>query len=218
MASGADAIAAPPPPRRHSSWLFPLPLLRSVACSALLAAAPAASGAELHGSIVGISDGDTITVLAPLETVKVRINGIDAPEKHQAFGERSKQNLYAMAYQKDAHLECHKTDRYGRRICKVWVQPSDCPACGQTLDIGLAQVIAGLAWWYREYAREQTAEDQGRYESSEREARLRKLGLWKEQHPVPPWEWRRQDKEKRKHGVRVSEAATATSAKPSLNR
>jgi endonuclease YncB( thermonuclease family) len=108
---------------------------------------------------------------------RIRINGIDAPEKRQPFGERSRQNLSKLAFQEDARLECHKTDRYGRKVCKVWVRPSDCPSCGKTLDVGHAQVLAGLAWWYRAYAKEQTADDQGRYESAEREARLRKWGL-----------------------------------------
>jgi endonuclease YncB( thermonuclease family) len=121
---------------------------------------------------------------------RIRISGIDAPEKRQPFGERSRQNLSKLAFQEDARLECHKTDRYGRKVCKVWVRPSDCPNCGKTLDVGHAQVLAGLAWWYRAYAKEQTADDQGRYESAEREARLRKWGLWQDNEPVPPWEWR----------------------------
>jgi endonuclease YncB( thermonuclease family) len=154
-----------------------------------------ASAATLEGRVVSIADGDKIAVLdATKQQHRIRINGIDAPEKDQAFGERSKKNLSRMAFQKDARLECHKTDRYKRKVCKVWVQPSDCPACGKTLDVGRAQAIAGLAWWYRAYAKEQTAEDQSRYESAEDEARLRKWGLWQEKEPVPPWEWRRQSK------------------------
>jgi endonuclease YncB( thermonuclease family) len=173
-------------------WIF-----FAVVAVGLLAAWLIADAETLTGRVVGISDGDTITVLVERQQVKVRINGIDAPEKRQAFGERSTQNLSAMASGKDARLECHKTDRYGRQVCKVWVQPGDCPNCGLTLDIGHAQVIAGLAWWYREYAREQTLEDRGRYESSENEARLRRWGLWSDPLPVPPWEWRRREWEKR---------------------
>ena len=106
--------------------------------------------AELTGRVVGISDGDTITVLDASNTQhKIRLAGIDAPELKQAFGTRSKQNLSRMTYDMDARLECHKTDRYQREVCKVWVQPSDCPTCGMTLDAGHAQIIAGLAWWYR---------------------------------------------------------------------
>ena len=73
----------------------------------------------------------------------------------------------------------------------MWVQPPDCPRCGKTLNVGLAQVTDGMAWWYRYYGKEQSAEDRGRYESAEQEARLRRLGLWRDNDPVPPWEWRR---------------------------
>ena len=166
-----------------------------------IATATPAHPETLHGRVVAISDGDTLTVLVEKRQAKVRINGIDAPEKRQAFGERSKQNLSAMAFKKDARLECHKTDRYGRQVCKVWVQPSDCPTCGKTLDVGHAQVIAGMAWWYREYAKEQTAEDRGRYESAENEARLQRWGLWNDPQPVPPWEWRRREWEKRQPAI-----------------
>ena len=81
-------------------------------------------------------------------------------------------------------------DRYGREVCKVWIQPRDCPRCGETLDVGLAQISVGLAWWYRRYANKQSDEDRGRYRSEE-EARLRKRGLWMDEAPVPPWEWRK---------------------------
>jgi endonuclease YncB( thermonuclease family) len=166
--------------------------MRAPVLAALLAFGTSTAQAEiLEGRVVAVADGDTITILeASKRQHRIRINGIDAPEKRQAFGERAKQSLSNMAFQKDARLDCHKTDRYGRKVCKVWVQPSDCPTCGKTLDVGYAQVLAGLAWWYRAYAKEQTAEDQGRYESAEQEARLRKWGLWQEREPVPPWEWR----------------------------
>jgi endonuclease YncB( thermonuclease family) len=116
---------------------------------AFLLASNATAAETLSGRVIGISDGDTLTVLVKEHQVKVRINGIDAPEKGQAFAEQSKQNLAKMAFQRDARLECHKKDQYGRNVCKVWVQPSDCPICGQTLDVGHAQIIAGMAWWFR---------------------------------------------------------------------
>ena len=171
----------------------------SFSAAPLLAARIAFAGDPwiVTGRVVGISDGDTITVLdADKKQHKIRINGIDAPEKGQAFGERSRQSLAQMAHGKDAGLECHKTDRFGREICKVWVQPLDCPRCGKTLDVGLAQISVGLAWWYRRYANEQSAEDRGRYKSEEEVARLRKRGLWVDDAPVPPWEWRRGDRAK----------------------
>lgn len=80
-------------------------------------------------------------------------------------------------------------DRYQRIVGRV--QPPDCPTCAQTLDAGLAQVPTGIAWWYREYAREQTVEDPGDDEHTESEARVQPLGLWPDKNPVPPWSWRR---------------------------
>jgi len=117
----------------------------------------------VSGRVVGISDGDTITLLdSDKRQHKIRLAGIDAPEKGQAFGERSRQSLAQMAHGKDAKLECHKTDRFGREVCKVWAQPLDCPRCGKTLDVGLAQISVGLAWWFGRYANEQSPEDRGR--------------------------------------------------------
>ena len=151
-----------------------------------------AFAATVEGRVVGIADGDSITLLDADKTQhRIRIDGIDAPEKAQPFGDRSRQNMVRMVAGKEVIVECHKTDRYGRQICKVRVQPSVCPAYGKTLDVGHAQILGGLAWWYRQYAKEQSAEDRGRYESAEQEARARKIGLWSDNNPIPPWEWRR---------------------------
>jgi len=65
------------------------------------------------------------------------------------------------------------------------VRPPDCPACGKTLDVGHAQITTDMAWWYRKYAHEQSAVDQGRYEFAEQEARVKKLGLWQDKNPQP---------------------------------
>jgi endonuclease YncB( thermonuclease family) len=96
-----------------------------------------------------------------------------------------------MAHGKDARIECHKVDRFGREVCKLWGPAADCPRRGKTLDVGLAQISVGLAWWFRRYADEQSLEDRGRYQSEEEEARLRKRGLWADPTPTAPWEWRR---------------------------
>jgi endonuclease YncB( thermonuclease family) len=153
----------------------------------------AAQAATIDGKVINVADGDSIAILdADHKQHRIRINGIDAPERGQAFGDRSRQSMAGMVAGKDVTADCHKTDRYGRQVCKVWVQPSDCPRCGKTLDVGHAQIVAGMAWWYREYAKEQSPEDRGRYESEENEARLRRRGLWQDSDPVPPWDWRRE--------------------------
>ena len=145
--------------------------------------------------VVAVSDGDTITARCgepgAYEQVKVRINGIDAPEKKQPFGERAKQAMSELVYMKDVELDCYKTDRYQRSVCKVMVAPGDELTAPLTLDAGLAMVTLGMAWWYREYSREQTPQERGQYELAETEARAKRVGLWRDRNPVAPWDWRK---------------------------
>ncbi len=146
----------------------------------------------LTGRVVGIADGDTIAVLdANRQQHKIRLQGIDAPEKAQPFGQRSKENLSRLVFNKEVRVEWRKLDRYKRIVGKVWVQPASCPTCPMTLDAGHAQITVGLVWWYRKYADEQEPEDRGAYEFSEQEARAKRVGLWSDADPVPPWDWRR---------------------------
>ena len=164
--------------------------MRSIAVLTFLLWLAGAHAETLTGTIVSIADGGTLTVFSHGMAHRVRINAIEAPEKGQPYSDHSRENLVRMAHRKEASLECHKVDHYQRKVCKVKVQPLGCPSCGHTLDVGLAQIIAGAAWWYREYAREQSQEDRGRYESEETEARLRRRGLWALPDPISPWEWR----------------------------
>ncbi len=157
---------------------------------ATLAMQPA--GADINGKVVAVTDGDTIKVLDGNKVQhKIRLTGIDAPEKAQPYGNASRKHLATMVAGKDVRIETTKNDRYGRVLGKVWVQPRDCPSCGKTLNANHAQILSGMAWWYQDYAKDQSAEDQGRYESAVTEARKRKLGLWSEPNPIPPWAWRR---------------------------
>jgi len=147
---------------------------------------------DIAGVVVAVTDGDTIKVLDSGNTqYKVRLTGIDAPEKGQPFGNVSREHLATLVAGKEVVVESEKNDRYGRALGKVWVQPADCPNCGKTLDANHAQLLAGMAWCYRYYAKEQSPEDQGRYESSEDEARARKWGLWADPNPINPYEWRK---------------------------
>ncbi len=146
----------------------------------------------LTGTVVGVADGDTITVLdANRAQHKIRLGGIDAPEKAQPFGQRSKENLSRLVFDRDVRVEWEKRDKYKRIVGTVWVQPVSCPTCPKTLDAGLAQLTVGLAWWYRKYAKEQSPEAAGRYEFAEQEARAKRAGLWADADPVPPWDWRK---------------------------
>lgn len=146
--------------------------------------------------VVGIADGDTITARCTdpagrNERIQVRVQGIDAPEKRQPFGTRARQALSDLAFNQWADLHCNKTDRYGRKVCSVWVAQSSAPNAPRTMDAGLAMVSTGMAWWYRTYAREQSPQERGQYEIAESEARARGSGLWADAQPVAPWDWRR---------------------------
>ena len=144
------------------------------------------------GRVVAVTDGDTIQVLdSEKKQHKVRLTGIDAPEKSQPFGTKSKQYLAAMVAGKDVLVESDKTDRYGRVLGKVWVQPRDCLTCGKTLDANQAQLIAGMAWWYRYYSKQQSPEDRHLYELAEDQAKATKSGLWADANPAPPWDYRK---------------------------
>lgn len=158
----------------------------------LSAGCVAATAATLEGQVIAIADGDTLTILdSGNRQHRIRVEGIDAPEKGQPFAQRSKEVLSRVARGKPVRADCHKKDRYERHVCVVWVQPRDCPSCGLTLDVGYAQIAQGFAWHYKRYEREQSAQDRARYADAETEARGRQLGLWKDMAPVPPWEWRR---------------------------
>lgn len=138
---------------------------------------------ELQGEVVGISDGDTLTVVdGSFQQYKIRLAGIDAPEKKQPYGNVSRQSLRDMCFRKQVRVTWSKQDRYGRIIGKVY--------CNNK-DAGLDQIKKGLAWWYRQYAREQSPEDQDLYAKAEQRARDTSQGLWKEPAPIAPWEWRR---------------------------
>jgi endonuclease YncB( thermonuclease family) len=148
--------------------------------------------ADVTGVVVGVSDGDTVTVLdANKSQHKIRVAGIDAPEKAQPFGQRAKERMSTLVFGKEVRLEGDKQDRYGRTVAKMWVSPPDCQRCPQTLDAGLAVLTSGLAWHYKKYQNEQSTEDRERYAFSEKEARLKRIGLWSEPVPVPPWDWRK---------------------------
>ena len=144
-----------------------------------------ATAAELRSVVVvGISDGDTMTVRdGDRKQYKVRLAGIDAPEKHQGFADRSKQHLSNLAFQKQAIADCYRTDQYKRKVCRVWVEGK---------DVALAQVRTGLAWHYKRFEKEQTPSERIAYARAEDDARASRIGLWKSERPVPPWEFRRQ--------------------------
>jgi len=162
--------------------------------SALLLCAGPLVADVVTGKVVGVSDGDTITVLdGDRVHHKIRVSGIDAPEKGQPFGHRSKEHMSRLVFGQEVDVLWKKHDRYQRIVGKVMVAERDCrmDICSKTLDAGLSQISAGLAWWYRKYAKEQATGDASRYESAERDAIARRAGLWSDAQSTPPWDWRK---------------------------
>lgn len=132
---------------------------------------------------MAVADGDTITVLdAGNRQTRVRLQGIDAPESRQAFGQVSKQNLSDLVFDRHVVVEYEKTDRYGRTLGKVLVGGR---------DVNLEQVKAGLAWHYKYYQDEQSPADRRLYADAETDARAARRGLWSDSNPIPPWDFRR---------------------------
>ncbi len=149
----------------------------------LLVVSGTAWAATLEGWVVAIQDGDTITVLDDARMQhRIRLSGIDAPEKRQAFGNRSREALGSMVFRKRVTVEWSKLDRYQRIVGKV---------ISGGRDVNLEQVRLGLAWHYKQYAREQSATDQAAYDRAEQAARERRTGLWRDANPLPPWDFRR---------------------------
>ena len=137
----------------------------------------------LQGKVVSVADGDTITVLDAEKTQhKIRLQGIDAPEKAQAFGAKSKQALYEMVHGKTVQVSFEKSDKYGRILGKVLLDGQD--ICHQ-------QIKAGLAWHYKKYQNQQPLADRDAYSASETAAKNEKLGLWSDPRPMAPWDFRK---------------------------
>ena len=132
--------------------------------------------ADFTGKVVGVADGDSITVLRDQEQVKVRLVEIDAPEMGQAFGNRSKQALEALVKGHEVRVVERGKDKYHRTLGRVY---------RGDLDVNAEQVRQGMAWVFREYAKDATLDP------IEAEAKEQKRGLWRDSDPVPPWEWRR---------------------------
>lgn len=140
----------------------------------------------LLGRVVGIADGDTLTLLDATNTQhKIRLAGIDSPEKSQPFGRVCKQSLSDLAYDRTVQIDWNKLDRYGRVIGKVLVNEQ---------DVNLEQIRRGCAWHYKQYQKEQNPEDRLNYARAEDNARAGKVGLWADDGVLAPWEWRHRAK------------------------
>ncbi len=177
-------IHAPSVFRRCLPWLVLAGLL----------AAPVARCETFQATVVEVARGDIVIVADALKIRHtIRLAGIDAPDLKQAFGKESRQNLNDLLLGRRIAVERRKQDTYGRTVGRVTVAPAGCATCPPTRDAALLQLEAGLAWWFRDERREQPLAEQGYYEYAEFDARNRRLGLWRDAAPIPPWQWRKRE-------------------------
>lgn len=170
-------------------------MLRHLLALGLLLQAGPILADTIAGRVSEISDGATLTVVDHAGVRhKIRLAAIDVPESRQPYSKESKQHLSDMVSGKEVKVEWRKHDHYGRIVGKLTLQTPPCTTCPKTLDAGLAQLEAGLAWWDRETRREQSLSDQGYYEYAEFDAKARRVGLWQDAAPIPPWEWRKKNR------------------------
>ncbi|MBK7707682.1 MAG: thermonuclease family protein [Acidobacteria bacterium] len=150
--------------------------------------APVDPKGDFTGRVVAVGDGDSITVLDDSKQERrVRFFAIDSPELNQAFGKQSKQHLSDLIFGKTVKVEVHGRDRYQRSVGKVLLDG---------LDINLEQVKGGFAWHYRAFENQQDWPDRVAYRDAETAARESKLGLWTESDPEPPWQHRKDERER----------------------
>jgi endonuclease YncB( thermonuclease family) len=140
--------------------------------------------ADFSGAVVGVLDGDTIEVMHDGTAERVRLQGIDCPEKRQAFGQKAKQATAEFVFGKQVRIATHGHDKYGRTIGDVIIPD------GKKLNYEL--VRQGWCWWYRKYDL-----DNAELARLEADARKAKIGLWGDPSPIPPWEWRKLNKKLR---------------------
>lgn len=157
--------------------------MKKIILALLLFHVTISNASTLVGEVVGVTDGDTITVLDASHTqYKIRLAGIDAPEKKQAFGSASKKSLSDLVYGKVVSVNWEKLDRYGRTVGKVLVNGT---------DANLIQVKNGYAWFYKKYQNELALQDRLDYLHAQEAAEVAHAGLWSEEQPTPPWDFRR---------------------------
>ena len=140
--------------------------------------------ATLTCLVIAISDGRTLTARCgearQYEEIRVRLQGIDTPERNQHLANRTREALSQLAYMKPAKLRCNSNQHENHRICSVWIKPNEAPGPQKTLDIGLALLTQGMAKWNQADSDAQSPQERGQYAFAQTEAKARKAGLWRE--------------------------------------
>lgn len=161
-------------------------LINGLLCASLLLLFSLFANAdELTGRVTDIASGDTITILdASGVEYKIRLSGIDAPEKQQPFGQESKKSLADLVYGKEVTVNWIKRDYHKRVVGKVMLNKT---------DVNLEQVKRGMAWVFKHFVNDPYSQDQADYMDAQELAEERRLGLWTQKDPIPPWEFRRHE-------------------------
>jgi endonuclease YncB( thermonuclease family) len=158
----------------------------------LLPSAAYCQEADFTGLVARVVDGDTISVIRGKEPVKVRLEGIDAPETGQPFGTKAKQALSDKIFGQTVTIKTTGKDRYGRTLGVVWLG---------SRNIDLEMVAEGWAWHFKRYSKDAALAD------AETQARAKKAGLWADAHPIAPWDWRATEKKRRQQRAGTEPAA-----------
>lgn len=132
-----------------------------------------------EATVVKVYDGDSITLSHQGVQHKIRLKGIDAPELKQSYGQKAKELLKNRILNKKVQFKIFNKDRYDREIAEIWLE-------GQ--NIGFFMVENGAAWQYTQYSKDSRLSD------VQLKAKRNRIGLWQNKHPIPPWEWRKNDK------------------------
>ena len=131
----------------------------------------------IRGKVIKIADGDTLTLLTDSnKKIKIRLAGIDTPERKQSFGNTAKNALAKLVFQKEVQIEVRTKDRYGRTVGIVFLDNQ---------NVNYELVRKGMAWAYKKYT-----DNEILYEL-EAQAKTRRIGLWADETPIAPWDWRR---------------------------
>lgn len=141
---------------------------------------------EITGRVIDVASGDSITIVEASSTteLKVRLSGIDAPEKQQPFGPESRKSLADLVYGKEVTVNWIKRDYHKRIVGKVMLNKT---------DVNLEQVKRGMAWVFKHFVDDPYSQDQADYVDAQQEAEDRRFGLWSQKDPIPPWEFRRHE-------------------------
>lgn len=161
----------------------------------ILLTIPLANAETLNCKVVGVSDGDTITCLTDKkEQVKIRLYQIAAPEKKQVFGNKSKQTLSNLIFNKDVKIQTHGQDKYRRTLGIIYLHiPSSCEpllppsigSCARITNVNLQMIDSGMAWYYP------FAKKNPLYLEAQERAKTNKKGLWADNNAIAPWEFRK---------------------------